>query len=169
MVFEDGRGFVFESYHRKPFVEAGITDEFVQDNHVRSSAGVLRGMHFQNPPHTQSKLVRCTRGRVYDVAVDVRKESPTYGKWAGVELSEESKKMFYIPEGFAHGFLALVDGTEFQYKMSADYAPDQEGGVHWNDPDLAIDWPDVGVEFNVKGRDEAFPRLKDLDSPFTYK
>lgn len=165
-VYGDQRGFVFESYRKDHFVTAGITDTFVQDNHVRSQKGVLRGLHFQNPPHTQAKLVRVTRGRVYDVALDLRKTSETYGQWFGIELTEENKTMFYIPVGFAHGFLALEDGTEFQYKMSTNYAPEHESGVRWNDPALNISWPKLDVEYIVKDRDANFPFLKDLVSPF---
>lgn len=165
-VYGDQRGFVFESYRKEHFAEAGITDTFVQDNHVRSQKGVLRGLHFQNPPHTQAKLVRVTRGRVYDVALDIRKTSETYGQWFGIELTEENKTLFYIPVGFAHGFLALEDGTEFQYKMSTNYAPEHESGVRWDDPNFNIPWPKLDVEYIVKDRDANFPVLKDLNSPF---
>ncbi len=165
-IYGDNRGFVFESYRKQHFVDAGITEDFVQDNHVRSQKGVLRGMHFQHPPHAQAKMVRVTRGRVYDVAVDIRKNSSTYGKWFGIELSEENKTQFYIPVGFAHGFLALEDNTEFQYKMSTPYAPEHEGGVRWNDPALNISWPKLDADYIVKDRDANFPLLSDFVSPF---
>lgn len=138
-VFGDSRGFFLETYSKKAFAEAGIRAEFVQDNHSRSKRGVLRGLHFQRKK-AQGKLVRVTAGKVLDVAVDLRRGSPTFGKWKAVELSAENKKMFYIPEGFAHGFLTAEDGTEFQYKCTDDYAPEYDGGILWNDADLNIDW-----------------------------
>lgn len=138
-VFGDNRGFFLETYSKKAFAEGGITAEFVQDNHSKSKRGVLRGLHFQKRK-AQGKLVRVTAGRVLDVAVDLRRDSPTFGKWKSVELSAENKKMFYIPEGFAHGFLTLEDNTEFQYKCTDDYAPEYDSGILWNDPDVNIDW-----------------------------
>lgn len=138
-VFGDNRGFFLESYSKKEFNEIGINEEFVQDNHSKSKKGVLRGLHFQTK-HSQGKLVRVIKGSVYDVAVDVRKRSPTYGKWFGVELSSENKKIFYIPSGFAHGFLTLEDDTEFQYKCTDIYAPQYDSGIMWDDKDLNIDW-----------------------------
>lgn len=138
-VFGDNRGFFMESYSKKDFFEIGIDVEFVQDNHSKSKKGVLRGLHFQTQ-HVQGKLVRVTAGSVLDVAVDLRKDSPTFGKHYLVELTSDNKKMFYIPPGFAHGFLTLEDNTEFQYKCTDYYAPEFDSGVLWNDSDIGIDW-----------------------------
>lgn len=138
-VFGDNRGFFMESYSKKDFSEIGMNVEFVQDNHSKSKKGVLRGLHFQTQ-HVQGKLVRVTAGSVLDVAVDLRKDSPTFGKHYLVELSADNKKMFYIPPGFAHGFLTLEDNTEFQYKCTDYYAPEFDSGVLWNDFDIAIEW-----------------------------
>ena len=138
-VFGDNRGFFMESYSKKDFSEIGMDVEFVQDNHSKSKKGVLRGLHFQTQ-HIQGKLVRVTAGAVLDVAVDLRKDSPTFGKHYLVELSADNKKMFYIPPGFAHGFLTLEDNTEFQYKCTDYYAPEFDSGVLWNDSDIGIDW-----------------------------
>lgn len=138
-VFGDNRGFFMESYSKKDFSEIGMDVEFVQDNHSKSKKGVLRGLHFQTQ-HVQGKLVRVTAGAVLDVAVDLRKNSPTFGKHYLVELTADNKKMFYIPPGFAHGFLTLEDNTEFQYKCTDYYAPEFDSGVLWNDSDIAIDW-----------------------------
>ncbi|MCX3068167.1 dTDP-4-dehydrorhamnose 3,5-epimerase [Cetobacterium somerae] len=139
IVFGDNRGFFMESYSKKDFSEIGMDIEFVQDNHSKSKKGVLRGLHFQKQ-HVQGKLVRVTAGAVLDVAVDLRKNSPTFGKHYLVELSADNKKMFYIPPGFAHGFLTLEDNTEFQYKCTDYYAPEFDSGVLWNDSDIGIDW-----------------------------
>lgn len=139
-VFRDQRGFFVESYNRERFRTAGIATEFVQDNHSRSSRGTLRGLHFQTSPG-QVKLVRCTRGRIWDVAVDIRSESPTRGRHFALELSPDDLSMLYIPAGFAHGFLVLEDGTEVQYKCSSVYNPATEAGLAWNDADLNIPWP----------------------------
>ena len=138
-VFGDNRGFFMESYSKKDFFEIGVDIEFVQDNHSKSKKDVLRGLHFQTQ-HVQGKLVRVTAGAVLDVAVDLRKDSTTFGKYYLVELSADNKKMFYIPSGFAHGFLTLEDNTEFQYKCTDYYAPEFDSGVLWNDSDIAIDW-----------------------------
>ena len=138
-VFGDERGFFLETYNKKEFEKIGIFEEFVQDNHSKSKKGVLRGLHFQTK-HSQGKLVRVIRGSVYDVAVDIRKDSLTYGKWYGIELSAENKKMFFIPKGFAHGFLTLEDETEFQYKCTDLYAPQYDSGIIWNDKDININW-----------------------------
>lgn len=141
-VFRDLRGFFLESYSKRKFLEAGIAADFVQDNHSLSvKMGVLRGLHFQKPPHTQAKLVRVTKGKVYDVIVDLRKESETYGAWQGFELSAENFRMLFVPRGFAHGFLTLEDNTEFEYKCDNFYESNAESGIIWNDPDLNIDWP----------------------------
>ena len=159
-VFGDARGFFLETYHREAFHAAGLTMEFVQDNHSQSTKGVLRGLHFQIK-HPQGKLVRVTRGEVYDVAVDLREGSATYGGWYGVYLSGENKKLFYVPEGFAHGFLVLSDETEFQYKCTDFYHPEDEGGVLWNDPDLGIDWPVGRVgQVLLSPKDEALGSFK---------
>lgn len=140
--FGDDRGFFFESFNEKKFHElTGCRTHFVQDNHSRSAKGVLRGLHYQLPPHAQSKLVRVTRGKVFDVAVDIRKSSPTFGMWVGVELSEENKRQLWIPKGFAHGFLVLSDSADFLYKTDNYYSPDFERCIAWNDKVLSIDWP----------------------------
>ena len=144
-VFGDDRGYFMETYQKDQFAEAGIDKEFVQDNQSRSTRGVLRGLHFQKN-HTQGKLVRVTRGEVFDVAVDCRPNSATFGKWVGVTLSEENKKMFYIPEGFAHGFLVLSDVAEFCYKCTDVYDPTSEGGIPYDDPTVNVQWPDCGCE-----------------------
>jgi dTDP-4-dehydrorhamnose 3,5-epimerase len=159
-VFPDERGFFLESYKASEFAAAGIREVFVQDNHSRSSRGVLRGLHFQKAPHAQAKLVRVTRGLVWDVAVDLRRGSPTYGKWLGLELGEDNRKMLYIPRGFAHGFVSLTDDAELQYKCSAEYNKDSDGGVRWDDPELAITWPLPEVTFSEK--DAALPLLRDI-------
>lgn len=141
-VFGDERGFFYESFNRKAFAEAvGVDVDFVQDNHSRSTRGVLRGLHYQLPPHAQGKLVRVVAGEVFDVAVDLRKSSPTFGKWAGVILSAENKKQLWLPAGFAHGFCVLSDWAEFLYKTTDYYSPAHERCVKWDDPTLAIDWP----------------------------
>jgi dTDP-4-dehydrorhamnose 3,5-epimerase len=159
--FGDARGFFLESYRKSEFERAGIRGEFVQDNHVRTAQrGVLRGLHFQRDPHAQAKLVRCVRGRVFDAALDLRRESPTFGKSACVELSEADRAMLYVPRGFAHGYVTLTDDSEVLYKVDAEYAPAAEGGVLWSDPDLAIPWP-VGDPI-LNDRDRAWPRLRDL-------
>ncbi len=139
-VFGDNRGFFMEFWNKRNFEEIGLNMEFVQDNHSKSRKGVLRGLHFQTK-NSQGKLVRCIKGKVYDVAVDLRKGSKTFGKYFGIELTEENKKMFYIPEGFAHGFLALTEEVEFLYKATNYYTPEYESGIIWNDKDINIDWP----------------------------
>jgi len=159
--FADDRGFFLESYKRSDFVKNGIDAEFLQDNHSLSSKGVLRGLHYQKPPYTQAKLVRVIKGSAWDVAVDIRKNSPTYKKWIGVELSEENRRMFYIPEGFAHGFLALTDEVHLLYKCSNEYSPAHDAGIIWNDPELAIEWP---VEKPLlSDKDLILPFLKDAE------
>lgn len=141
-VFGDERGFFFESFNHKLFEEAvGYPVTFVQDNHSKSSKGVLRGLHYQLPPHAQGKLVRCVAGEVFDVAVDIRKSSPTFGQWVGAHLSGENKRQLWIPEGFAHGFVTLTDTAEFLYKTTDYYAPLFEASINWNDNDIAIEWP----------------------------
>ena len=144
-VFGDARGFFLESYNRHVFNEAiGVDVEFVQDNHSRSQKGVLRGLHYQIK-QPQGKLVRVVRGAVFDVAVDLRKSSPTFGQWIGVELNEDNQRQFWLPAGFAHGFLVLTDSADFLYKTTDYYAPEHERCIRWNDPELAIDWPRIGV------------------------
>lgn len=144
-VFGDERGFFFESYNRKAFRQAtGLDPEFVQDNHSKSRKGVLRGLHYQLPPKAQGKLVRVVQGEVFDVAVDLRKSSPTFGHWVGETLSAENKKQLWIPPGFAHGFLTLSDSAEVLYKTTDYYAPEYERAIRWDDPTLGIDWPIVG-------------------------
>lgn len=141
-VFGDERGFFFESFNHKLFEEAvGYPVTFVQDNHSKSSKGVLRGLHYQLPPHAQGKLVRCVAGEVFDVAVDIRKSSPTFGQWVGVHLSGENKRQLWIPEGFAHGFVTLTETAEFLYKTTNYYNPKSEGSILWNDKEIAITWP----------------------------
>ena len=145
-VLEDERGFFYESFNQKVFDEAvGRPITFVQDNHSKSAKGVLRGLHYQLPPKAQGKLVRVVRGAVFDVAVDIRRDSPTFGRWVSAELSEENCAQLWIPEGFAHGFLALKDSTEVLYKTTAFYDPNLDRGVVWSDPDLAIGWPDAAT------------------------
>lgn len=161
-VFGDERGFFMETYSKKVFAENGISIEFVQDNHSRSTKGVLRGLHFQKPPFAQDKLVRCTKGEVLDVAVDIRTDSPTFGQYEAVLLSEENKKMFFIPKGFAHAFLVLSDIADFQYKCSDFYNKESEGGVLWSDPSIAIDWPKLDVELNLSEKDQNWPKLEEV-------
>lgn len=160
--FGDARGYFMETYNEKDFHDAGLTMRFVQANESRSCKGVLRGMHFQkNFP--QGKLVRCTKGEVYDVAVDLRKDSKTYGKWHGVNLSEENKRQFYVPEGFAHGFYVLSDVAEFVYQVTNLYHPEDEGALFWNDPEVGIKWPLIdGVEVLLSEKDKKNPLLKDI-------
>ena len=167
-VFGDDRGFFLESYNAKVLAGAGVTETLVQDNHSRSNKGVLRGIHFQHPPHAQAKLVRVARGRVFDVAVDLRKNSPTFGLWAGCELSDRDHHQLYIPAGFGHGFLVLEDQTDFLYKTSDFYQPSSEGAVAWNDPELAIDWPlaEHGITAPLlSDKDKQAPLLKDASLP----
>lgn len=175
-VFGDSRGYFTETYNQRDMHEAGLDMVFVQDNQSMSTKGVLRGLHFQKE-HPQGKLVRVIRGKVFDVAVDLRKKSPTYGKWYGVELSAENKKQFYISEGFAHGFLVLSDEAEFCYKVTDFYRSGDEGGLAWNDPDIGIEWPQLAGEYpgnadsagytvdgaplNLSDKDKKWEKLKD--------
>ena len=165
-VFEDARGYFFESYSRKAYVEAGITAEFVQDNESCSTRGVMRGLHFQRPPFTQANLVRCVKGRVLDVAVDIRKGSPTYGQHLAVELSEDNHRQFFIPKGFAHGFAVLSDVAVFQYKCDEFYHPEADGGISILDGSLGIDWHVDPAEAILSEKDTRHPLLKDFVSPF---
>ena len=158
-VFGDSRGYFMETYEKRKFAEGGITAEFVQDNQSMSTKVVLRGLHFQKT-HPQAKLVRVIKGAVYDVAVDLRKDNPTYGEYVGAVLSDENKKQFYIPKGFAHGFLVLSDVAEFVYKCDDFYYPSDEGGMMWNDPEIGIEWPLDGIEeIKLSEKDKKNPGL----------
>ena len=152
-VFGDARGYFMETFQKEECAAAGITDECVQDNQSKSSRGVLRGLHFQKE-HTQGKLVRVTKGEVFDVAVDCRPNSASFGKWVGVTLSDENKKQFYVPKGFAHGFLVLSDEAEFCYKCTDYYDPTAEGGIPYNDPTVNVEWPDCGCEYLLSEKDK---------------
>jgi dTDP-4-dehydrorhamnose 3,5-epimerase len=161
-VFEDERGFFLESWNAAAFAAAGLPVVFVQDNHSRSQKGVLRGLHFQNPA-PQGKLVRVTSGAVFDVAVDLRRSSPTFGQWVGVELSATNRRMLWVPEGFAHGFLTLENGTDFLYKCTAPYVPEAEQTLVWDDPALAIAWPLDGLEPNLSPKDRCGKPLSQVE------
>lgn len=153
-VFGDERGFFMESWNATSFAEIGLDATFVQDNHSRSQKGVLRGMHFQNPA-PQGKLVRVVRGAVFDAIVDLRRSSPTFGHWTGVTLSADNKRMFWVPEGFAHGFLTLEDDTDFLYKCTSAYLPQNEHSLAWDDPEVGIEWPLQGIEPKLSNKDAA--------------
>jgi dTDP-4-dehydrorhamnose 3,5-epimerase len=162
-LFGDARGFFLESFNQRVFDDAvGGQTHFVQDNHSRSAKGVLRGLHFQKAPHAQGKLVRVAAGAVFDVAVDIRPGSSSFGRWVGVELTADNQRQLWIPPGLAHGFLVLSDSADFLYKTTDYYAPQAEGAVRWDDPDLAIAWPDVGMAPQLSGKDAAAGALKDL-------
>ena len=164
----DDRGFFAETYSRLQYSELGIDVEFVQDNHSLSREDrTLRGLHFQAPPHAQAKLVRCGRGAIFDVAVDIRRGSPTYGQWKGYELTAQNGEQLYIPVGFAHGFVTLEPDSEIVYKCSDYYAPETEGAVLWSDPDIGIDWP-TEAEPILSDKDAVAPLLSDLESPFVF-
>ena len=166
-IFRDERGFFSETYSTAALAEQGLDDVFVQDNHSLSRAkGVLRGLHFQVPPYAQAKLVRVVAGAIFDVAVDIRKASPTYGKWVGATLSAENWGQLYVPSGFAHGFCTLEPDTQVIYKVTEVYAPDAEKAIAWNDPELAIDWPLKGRAPILSTRDGAHPPLSDLPAYF---
>ena len=168
-IFGDERGYFMESYNEKDFHEAGLKMRFVQDNESKSCKGVLRGLHFQTK-QTQGKLVRCTEGEVFDVAVDLRKGSPTYGNWEGITLSAENKKQFYVPEGFEHGFLVLSEFATFSYKCTDYYAPEYDGGIIWNDSDIGIDWPLTNIDVvKVSVKDKRLGSFKEIENPFKYK
>lgn len=160
-VYGDHRGYFTETYNQQDMFDAGLTMNFVQDNESMSTKGVLRGLHFQKT-HPQGKLVRVMEGRVFDVAVDIRQGSPTFGKWFGVELTEDNHKQFYISPGFAHGFLVLSDRAKFAYKCTDFYHPEDEGGLAWNDPDIAIQWPELSenTPLNLSEKDQKWPGLK---------
>lgn len=161
-VFNDERGFFLEGYKKSDFINNGIDIDFNQDNHSRSTKGVLRGLHYQASPKGQAKLVRCIKGEIFDVAVDIRKNSPTFGKWVGEKLSEENKHMLYIPDGFAHGFVVLSDVAELLYKASNEYSKEHDRGVLWNDPDININW---GINFEpiLSEKDKIQPKLKEIE------
>lgn len=167
--FGDHRGFFSESYSRKALAENGIDIEFVQDNHSLSATpGTVRGLHFQAPPRAQDKLVRCGKGCLFDVAVDIRKGSPTYGQWFGVELSFENGKQLLVPAGFAHGFVTREPDTEIVYKCSDYYAPETEGALRWDDPGIGIEWNMDGREAILSEKDAIAPVIEGFDSPFTW-
>ncbi len=167
-LFGDERGYFFESFSERRFCEQVRSVRFVQDNESKSSYGVLRGLHFQKPPHAQSKLVRVIEGRVLDVAVDIRRGSPTFGQHVAVELTGENHRQFFIPRGFAHGFSVLSDEAIFQYKCDNYYAPQSEGAIAWNDPDLAIDWRIPADKVLLSEKDRHHPRLKEAEWLFDY-
>ncbi|MBT5830842.1 MAG: dTDP-4-dehydrorhamnose 3,5-epimerase [Candidatus Latescibacteria bacterium] len=165
--FPDDRGFFMETYKETDFASNGITCNFVQDNYSRSTYGVLRGLHYQKDPDAQGKLVSVIKGKIYDVAVDIRQGSPHYGQCVGVELSDERPELLWVPEGFAHGFCVLSDTVDFTYKCSsAEYAPDTYRGIAWDDPDLNISWPIPNP--NLSERDQTLPQLKDADNNYEY-
>ena len=167
-VFGDERGFFMESYNRRVFGKIGIDCDFVQDNHARSSSvGVLRGLHFQKPPMAQAKLVRVTAGSVFDVAVDLRKGSPTYGRWYSFTLSADNFRMLFIPRGFAHGYQTLEPDTEFMYKVDEFYSPQDDAGLRYDDPDLGIDWPIADATLSDKDRE--LPFLANFQTPFVFQ
>ena len=167
-IFEDGRGYFFESFSEKDFNSQVRTVRFVQDNESRSSYGVVRGLHFQKPPFAQSKLVRVIKGSVLDVAVDIRKGSPTFGRHVAVELTGENHRQFFIPRGFAHGFSVLTDEVVFQYKCDNFYSPQSEGAIAWDDPSLGIDWRVPADKVILSEKDKHHPLLKDADYLFDY-
>ena len=167
-VFRDQRGYFFESFSQREFDEKVAPIRFVQDNESMSQRGVVRGLHYQRAPYTQTKLVRCVRGAVLDVAVDIRKGSPTYGQHVAVELTEENQLQFFIPKGFAHGFAVLSETAVFEYKCDEFYHPESEGGLAWDDPQLAIDWRVPSSDIKLSQKDKVNPLLKDIDSPFDF-
>lgn len=167
-VFGDHRGWFTETYNQESFEKAGLSLNFVQDNHSFSAVkGTLRGLHYQMVPKAQTKLVRCTIGAIFDVAVDIRNESPTYGEWVGVELSAENKKQLLVPKGFAHGFMTITDDVEVQYKVDELYSPENDRGIIWNDPSIGIKWP-MDIKPVLSGKDEKAPLLKNADNNFIY-
>jgi dTDP-4-dehydrorhamnose 3,5-epimerase len=165
-IFGDDRGFFFETYKYSEFSAAGITAHLVQDNYSKSTRGVLRGLHYQVMPKAQGKLVMCMKGGIYDVAVDIRKGSPQYGKWAGVELTDQNRRMLYVPPGFAHGFQVISDTAEVMYKCTDEYSPSDDRGIIWNDPDINIAWPLKDPV--LSGKDKLHPLLRDADNNFLW-
>ncbi len=167
--FEDARGWFSETYQRDRFRAAGIAPDFVQDNQSYSApAFTLRGIHFQTPPHAQAKLVRCLKGRIWDVAVDLRARSPTFGKWVAAALTSDGGEQLFVPAGFGHAFLTLEPDCEVAYKVDDFYAPECDAGISWDDPDLAIDWPLDGGSPQLSDKDARLPALKDFSSPVAY-
>ncbi|MBH5321244.1 dTDP-4-dehydrorhamnose 3,5-epimerase [Aurantiacibacter sediminis] len=162
-IIEDDRGFFMESWNAAAFAKAGINAKFVQDNHSHSDRGVLRGLHFQNP-QPQGKLVRVVTGSVFDVAVDLRRSSPTFGQWVGIELSASNRRMLWLPRGFAHGFLTLEDGTDFVYKCDAFYASEHEHTLAWNDPDIGIDWPISADKIRLSAKDREGAAFREVEA-----
>lgn len=165
-VFADERGFFLETYKHSDFAAAGIEARFVQDNRSRSLRNVLRGLHYQNPPQAQGKLVSVVLGEVFDVAVDIRRDSPTYGEWVGATLSSENGHALYVPPGFAHGFCALSEVAEVSYKVTCEYSPEHDAGVRWDDPEIGVNWPVEAPALSEK--DAQLPRLRDADNRFDY-
>lgn len=167
--FADARGWFSETYSEARYVALGIPERYVQDNHSLSRpAGTIRGLHFQRPPHAQAKIVRCIVGAIWDVAVDIRAGSPTYGEWVGAELSAENGCQLHVPAGFAHGFVTLAPDTEVIYKVSDVYAPETDGGIRWNDPTIGLPWPLPPDGAVTSDKDAALPFLSDFESPFAY-
>lgn len=166
-VFGDPRGFFLETYKQTDFEAFGIPLTFVQANHSRSERGVLRGLHYQRPPMAQGKLIGAVRGAIFDVAVDIRHGSPTFGRWVGAELSDKNHHMLYVPPGFAHGFCVLSEIVDVIYQVTAEYAPDHETGILWNDPDIGVDWPMTAPK--LSDRDQRLPRLAAASRDFIYK
>jgi dTDP-4-dehydrorhamnose 3,5-epimerase len=167
-VFGDHRGWFMETYNESVFLKEGINIKFIQDNHSFSAAfGTLRGLHYQLNPKAQTKLVRCTKGSIYDVAVDIRKGSSTFGEWFGLELTAENKKQLLIPNGFAHGFMTLTEDVEVQYKVDELYAPECDRGIIWNDPEIGIEWP-IDIKPILSAKDETAPLLKGAENNFIY-
>lgn len=167
--FSDNRGWFSETWNKNRFQQIGVAADFVQDNQSCSlTAGTIRGLHFQRPPHAQAKLVRCIRGKIFDVVVDLRTDSPTFGKWEGVELSAVQGNQLYVPAGYAHGFLTLEPDCEVAYKVDAFYAPEADGGILWNDPDFSIEWPLGELQPILSDKDTALPTLKKAEFAFQY-
>ena len=166
-VFHDDRGWFFESWNQREFTAAGFDDVFVQDNHSRSRRNTVRGLHYQAPPHAQTKLVRVTRGEIYDVVVDLRRGAPTYGQWRAFSLSADNRRMLYIPRGFAHGFAAVSEPADVFYKCSAFYAPESARGIRWDDPDLGIDWP--VRDPILSEQDRKLPAFRAIEACFRYR
>ena len=166
-IFADARGFFVETYKCSDFLNIGVREQFVQDNHSRSAHRVLRGLHYQKEPHAQGKLVQCMQGSIFDVAVDIRKGSPTFGRWDGVELSEEDHRMLYVPPGFAHGFVVLSESADVVYKCTGEYSQADDRGIIWNDPDINIQWPVSNPVLSEK--DMKLPLLRDADNNFLYQ
>jgi dTDP-4-dehydrorhamnose 3,5-epimerase len=169
-VFADDRGFFLDFYNRDSFAEIGLKEQFIQDNHSRSKKGVVRGLHYQINPSPMGKLVKCAKGKIFDVGVDVRKGSPTFGKWHGETLTGDNHKMLYLPPGFAHGFLALEDNTDVIYACTGVYSPKDERAIVWNDPEIGIKWPLelVGGKAIVSDKDQKNPQLKEAETNFSY-